>query len=63
ISSVSGVSDPGVLKIYPTSSPRPFGGRGAGGEGGSNRCWFFGSTPTIACPHANPLPEGEGILG
>ncbi|GEM_PF-6382955 len=41
-------------------SPRPFGGRGVGGEGGSNRCRFSQSIPTFACPHPNPLPEGEG---
>jgi len=40
-----------TVRVYPTTSPRPFGGRGAGGEGGSNRCWFSRSTSTMACPH------------
>jgi len=41
-------------------SPRTFGGRGVGGEGSLNRCRFTQSIPTFACPHPNPLPEGEG---
>ncbi len=49
-----------LLKAYPLVSPRPFGGRGGGGEGGLNRCRFSQSIPTFACPHPNPLPEGEG---
>ncbi len=44
----------------PIFSPRPFGGRGVGGEGGSSRWRFSQSIPTFACPHPNPLPEGEG---
>jgi len=48
---------------HPTTSPLPSNGRGARGEGGSNRCQFFRSTPTIACPHPYPLPEEEGTLG
>ncbi len=50
----------GLLRAYPIISPRPFGGRGDGGEGGSNRCEFSQSIPTFLCPHPNPLPEGEG---
>ena len=51
------------LKAYLIISPRPLGGRGVGGEGGSNRCRFSRPTPTFACPHPNPLPEGEGDFG
>jgi len=51
-----------VVRAYPIISPRPLGGRGGGGEGGSNRCWFSQSIPTIACPHPNPLPRGEGAF-
>jgi len=49
-----------VLRVPPIISPRPFAGRGVGGEGGSIRCRFSQSIPTFACPHPNPLPEGEG---
>ncbi len=49
-----------LIKSLSLISPLPFGGRGVGGEGGSNRCRFFQSIPTSACPHPNPLPEGEG---
>jgi len=49
-----------LLKAYPIISRRPFGGRGVGGEGGSYRSRFSQSIPTIACPHPNPLPKGEG---
>ena len=48
------------FRAYPIIAPHPFGGRGVWGEGGSNRCRFSQSIPTFACPHPNPLPEGEG---
>ncbi|HPZ84357.1 MAG TPA: hypothetical protein PL064_13030, partial [Thermogutta sp.] len=50
----------GALTIHPTTSSHPFRGGWVGGEGGSNSCRFSQSIPTIACPHPNPLPEGEG---
>jgi len=52
-----------LIRAYPTTTPLPFGGRGAGGEGGLNRHWFSRSTPTMACAHPNHLAEGEGTLG
>ena len=48
------------IRAYSITSPRPFGGRGVGGEGDSNRCWFSQTILTFACPHPNPLPKGEG---
>jgi len=45
--------------------PSPVCGRGAGGEGGRERFESSRSTPMsqTACPHPNPLPEGEGTCG
>ncbi len=51
------------IRAYPIISPRPFGGRRGGGEGGSNRCRFSQSILTFVCPRPTPLPEGEGVFG
>ena len=52
-----------LLRAYPTTSRQPLSGRGVKGESASNRCRFSQSIRTFACPHPNPLPEGEGDFG
>ncbi len=50
------------IRAYPIISPRPFGGRRGGGEGGSNRCRFSQSIPTFACPHPTLSQRERGAF-
>jgi hypothetical protein len=58
----NGIAVKGEGKDRGVLSPRPFDGRGAGGEGASRQTPRTSPSSVSRSPHPGPLPEGEGGL-